>query len=321
VSSVRAVAVQLQVELGQPERNLRHIEDVVRQAAREHQPDMILLPESAETPNVYHRAMRRAAGPVDGSVAQTLKRLAREHGCMVGGGFIAVRGDDARGTYCLAEPDGAVHLHDKDQPSMWENNYYAGGSDDGVFATSLGPIGCANGFEWVRSRTAARLRGRVRMLGGGMCFPSFPTWRLTRRYFWDRDHAKMVQWARETPPRMARVLGVPCVHPSHVGDVTMETILAPGVPWPTVLIGETQICDARGTILEHMAYEDGEGYVAADLELGEPRPLDAVPPHFWMTTIPVSVEAIWLLANAHGRLKYEAMKALRMHRWQRRPDA
>jgi predicted amidohydrolase len=301
------------------ERNLRHVADIVGKAAREHQPDMIFLPESATTPNVYHRAMRRVASPVDGPVTATLRALAREHGCMVGGGFVAVRGRDARGTYCLAEPDGTVHLHDKDQPSMWENNYYSAGSDDGVFDTSLGPIGCANGFEWVRSRTAARLRGRVRMLAGGMCFPSFPTWRATRPYFWDRDHPKMIQWARETPPRMARVLGVPCVHPSHVGDVTMDTILAPGLRWPTILIGETQICDARGAILEHLAYEDGEGYVAADLELAEPRPLDPVPPHFWITTIPVSVEAIWLLANAHGRVKYEAMKALRLHPWQREP--
>ena len=36
------------------------------------------------------------------------------------------------GTYVLAEPDGHVHLHDKDIPTMWEQNYYRGGDDDGV---------------------------------------------------------------------------------------------------------------------------------------------------------------------------------------------
>ena len=48
---------------------------------------------------------------------------------------------DTRGTYALVEPDGSAYLHDKDQPSFWENNYYAAGSDDGVAETSLGPIG------------------------------------------------------------------------------------------------------------------------------------------------------------------------------------
>ena len=56
-----------------------------------------------------------------------LRRAAREHDCLVGGGFIAVRGADTRGTYALVEPDGAAHLHDKDQPSFWENNYYSAG--------------------------------------------------------------------------------------------------------------------------------------------------------------------------------------------------
>ncbi|HEX4110676.1 MAG TPA: carbon-nitrogen hydrolase family protein [Solirubrobacteraceae bacterium] len=317
--AVRVVAVQPRVALGEVDENLRHLEDLVTQAAREHSPHAIFLPESTNAPNVYHPVMRGLASALDGPTTRMLQRLAREHGCLVGGGFIAVRGADTRGTYCVAEPDGTVHFHDKDQPSMWENNYYSAGADPGIFETSLGPIGCANGFEWVRSRTAERLRGRVRLLAGGMCFPSYPTWTVTRPLFIGREHAKMLQWARETPPRMARVLGVPCVHPSHVGEITMRTPLMPGVRWPTIMVGQTQICDRRGTILEHLGYEDAEGYVAAEVELTEPAPLDPVPPHFWMSSIPVTTEAVWLLANVHGRAKYEAMKRLRLHPWQRDP--
>ena len=84
---------------------------------------------------------------------------------------------------------------------MWENAYYGPGEDDGVMQLADGPIGCANGFEWARTRTAARLRGRVRLLAGGMCFPSFPTWALTRRWFWERDHGSMLDFARESPGR------------------------------------------------------------------------------------------------------------------------
>lgn len=312
----RVVAVQLAVGLDDLDANLRHIEDIVTQAAREHSPDMVFLPEASAMPNVYHRVMRSVARPVDGAPFQLYRRLARELGCMVGGGFVAIRGKDTRNTYCLAEPDGTVHLHDKDQPSMWENNYYSAGTDDGIAQTTVGPIGLACGFEWTRSRTAARLRGNVQLMAGGMCFPSFPKWAVTRPYFWNRDHQAMLRFARETPPRMARVVGVPVVQPSHVGDIVMETPLMPGVGWPTILLGETHITDAAGTTLGHMAYEDGEGYICADVELGEPMPRDPVPPSFWMTTVPVSVHVIWQVANLHGRVKYEAMKRLGMHEWQ-----
>ena len=312
----RVVAVQLAVKLGEIERNLEHIADIVAQAAREHSPDMIFLPEVSTTPNLAHRAMRGCAGPVDGEPLALYRKLAREYGCIVGGGALTIRGHDARNTYFVCEPDGSAHLHDKDQPSMWENAYYGPGRDDGVMRLSDGPIGCANGFEWARCRTAARLRGRVRLLAGGMCFPSFPSWKLTKPYFWDREHATMLEFARESPGRMARVLGVPAVHPSHVGDVVMQTPMMPAVAWPTVLLGETQITDENGTILERMAYEDGEGYVAADVRWGDPQPLDAVPPRFWMTTLPLSVQLIWHVANAHGRSKYLAMKALHQHPWQ-----
>ena len=62
----RVVAVQLAVRLGEVERNLDHIADVVGQAAREHHPDMIFLPEVSTTPNLAHRAMRGCVRPFDG---------------------------------------------------------------------------------------------------------------------------------------------------------------------------------------------------------------------------------------------------------------
>jgi predicted amidohydrolase len=314
----KMVAVQPHLEIGAVEKNLAHLEDLIRQAASEHEPDAIWLPEAMTSPNAYDRRMRRVARPLLGEPLALLRRLAREYGCLVGGGFIAVRGEDARGTYALCEPDGSIHLHDKDQPSFWENNYYSAGSDDGVMSTSLGRIGCANGFEWGRTRTVRRMAGRVQLLAGGMHFPSFPTWRLTRRWFWDRDHQALLQYARETPPRMARLLGVPAVHPSHVGDLTMETMLLPGVRWPTICVGETAICDADGRVLERMSYEDGEGYICQEVTLeDEPGPRDPCPPYFWNSLLPVSVHAVWVVGNLHGAAKYRAMKRLGMHAWQK----
>ena len=41
--------------------------------------------------------------------------------------------------------------------------------------------------------------------------------------------------------------------------------MGPGIPWPTEMIGESQICDRDGTILARMTLEDGEGHVSADV--------------------------------------------------------
>ena len=58
-------------------------------------------------------------------------------------------------------------------------------------------------------------------------------------------------FAQPTPDSIvvARLLGVPAVHPSHVGAFTMETMMVPGLPWPSICVGETTICDADGVVL------------------------------------------------------------------------
>jgi predicted amidohydrolase len=317
----RVCAVQLAVRIGDVPSNLAHIRDIVGAAAREHSPEMIFLPESANHPNIHGRVMRHVVEPINGPTLATFRELAAKHDCIVGGGYLAIRGGDARGTYAICEPDGAISFHDKDQPSMWENNNYTPGRDLGIADTGLGPIGVANGFEWLRSRTAARLRGRVKLVAGGMCFPSFPKWGATKKWFWDKEHATMVDLARETPGRMAQVVGVPCVHPSHVGDIQMSTPFAPGVPWPTIMLGETQIVDATGASLGRLSYADGEGYIAADVSWGEPAPTNRVPPRFWMPVLPWTVHTVWVATNASGRARYALDRKRKMFPWQWDPAA
>ncbi|WP_343571288.1 carbon-nitrogen hydrolase family protein [Mycobacterium sp.] len=173
-STRRIVAVQPAVRVGDVPGNLHHIEGIVGQAVREHSPEMVFLPESANHPNIHGRVMRDVTEPVDGPTLAVLRGLAAKHDCIVGGGYLAVRGGHAFGTYAVCEPDGSVFFHDKDQPSMWENNNYTAGDDPGIADTAAGAIGVANGFEWLRSRTAARLRGRVGLVAGGDVLPLVP---------------------------------------------------------------------------------------------------------------------------------------------------
>ena len=321
-SPIRVAAVQPHLELGAVEPNLRRIEDLIRDAHREHQPQVIVVPEAMTSPNVYHEVLRGVARPIDGAPFQLLTRLSRELDCVIGGGFLARRGGDVYGTYVLSEPDGRGHLHDKDIPSAWENNYYRGGDDQGrTHLAALGlDVGVCSGWEWMRYRTSRRLRG-VDLVLGGMCWPSFPlNWGGPLRRWVDREHAIWRQAQRELPRQVARLVGAPVAHAAHVGPVTSQTPLATSIPWRTEMLGETQICDAEGTILARLTLEDGEGHVAADVTPGSVAPLDPISDRrFWIPVVTPSTYAAWYGMNAHGRLSYRWRKLRGRHEWQSWP--
>jgi len=319
----RIAVVQPALELGQVERNVARIEDLIRDAHRAHAAEVIVVPEGFTTPNVYAKVLRETARPVDGQPLQMLVRLARELGCVLGGGFVAIRGRHTYGTFVLAEPDGAVHLHDKDIPTAWEQHFYRGGDDDGIVqSTTLGcPVGLMSGWEWARFGTSARVRASgARLVLGGMCWPSMPlNWRGPLRWLVQREHAIWRRQARELPGQVARLTGVPVAHASHVGPVRGETPLVPGVAWQTQMLGESQICDRDGTVLARLSLEDGEGHVAADVELTEPAPADAIRDRFWIPDMTASTHAAWYAMNAHGALAYSVRHARRGFAWQRWP--
>src|SRR5271166_5056481 len=106
----RMAVVQPAFELGAVERNLARVEDLIRDAHREHGAEVIVVPEAFTTPNVYAKVLRGTARPVDGQPLQMLARLARELDSVLAGGFVAVRGAHTYGTFVLAEPNGALHL-------------------------------------------------------------------------------------------------------------------------------------------------------------------------------------------------------------------
>lgn len=321
--TIKVAAVQPALVLGEVESNLRRIEDLIRDAHREHHADVVLVPEACTSPNVYSKLCRGAARPVDGAPMQLLRGLSRELGCVVGGGFLARRGGDTYGTFVVAEPDGRAHLHDKDIPTAWEQNYYVGGDDEGLFRCHAldAPIAVTSGWELIRRRTAKRLVGRTQLLLAGMCWPSFPdNWPGPLDLWAKREHARQRHYARELPRQMARHLGAPVVHASHVGDIGFETPLGPGIPWHTSMIGETQIVERDGTILGRLTYEDGEGHIGADVTLAPPEPLDPIiGEDYWLPPMTVSMRVAFHAMNAHGAVKYKAMKALRMHPWQTWP--
>lgn len=320
----RIAVVQPALALGEVERNLERIEDLIRDAHREHSAEVIIVPEACTTPNVFARVLKGTPRPVDGQPFQLLTRLARELDCLIGGGFIAVRGKHTYGTFVLAEPDGAVHLHDKDIPTAWEQHYYLGGDDPGV--TQCGTLGCTvglmSGWEWARFRTSARVRvAGVRVVLGGMCWPSMPlNWPGPLHSWAEREHAIWREQCHALPGQVARLTGVPVAHASHVGPIQGETPLGPGIPWKTTMIGESQVCDRDGAILARLTLEDGEGHVAADVDLtAPPAPLDPIQDRYWIPRFTLTTHAAWYGMNAHGALGYKLRHARKAFPWQAWP--
>ena len=299
---VKAAAVQMTAKLGDVETNLAAAGRLASEAFRDGA-ELVILPEFFTSAVAYHPSMKNAARPIDGEPARLLKDLAREFDGIVGGSFVARRGKDNYNTFVLALPDGSTYTHDKDMPTMWENCYYRGGSDDGVLETPFGKFGVALCWEFVRSGTARRLAGRVDAVIGGSCWWDLPDRRLPG--FSKKIAARNLEIMIDTPGRFARILGVPVVHAAHAGDFTCKLPLVPGFRYESFFLGETQIVDARGNILAQMTKSDGEGFITADIDLSEKCDSpENIPNRFWIPDIPAQIRFVWHYQNLHGKILY-----------------
>lgn len=276
---LHVAAIQMAPKLGDAQPNMNQAEHLVRQALRQGA-QWIVLPEMFTSAAAFHPDMLKAIQPIDGAPLQLLKKLSREGNAVIGGSFLAKREQQVFNTFVLVFPDGSVVQHDKDFPTYWENCYYKKGNDDGVLSTPIGPVGSALCWEFIRSKTAKRLRNKVKMVVGGSCWWTLPD---------DADpdsprrgaNLKMLQQA---PPRMAKMLGVPVVHGSHAGK--FEGFFSPelsDVPYNSSFLGEAMIVDAHGKVLARRPQKSGAGVVTAVVELSQnATPSESISDSFWI---------------------------------------
>lgn len=184
---------------------------------------------------------------------------------------------------------------------MWENCFYVGGSDDGVLKAGSLTAGAAVCWEFMRSQTARRLRGRVDLLVGGSAWWSVPQWpprAITRRL-----EASNARTAAHIAQAMARVIGAPVVHAAHCGELACK------LPWTPITYrghyqGGAVICDAAGAVRARRDRREGPGIVVADLEPGRRPPLDRSPSGFWMHDRGAVAALLWPYQNIHGSRWY-----------------
>lgn len=283
MASIRVAAVQMRAQVGAVSRNLLAAEALAKEAFRRGA-TWVILPEFFTSAVAFTPTMLSAWQPLEGPPLELMRKLSREHDGVVGGSFIAKSGKDCFNSFLLVFPNGQYFKHDKDIPTMWENSYYIGGTDDGVLSTPAGSVGVAMCWELIRSQTARRLRSKVGLVVGGSCW-----WdnRLPVPPKHAEEQAILRAMLRDAPAHLARMLGVPVVHASHAGEFEGLTPGNESIPYVSRYLGETQITDGCGKVLARMTYEDGEGVIVADIASGQvPGDLAPIPDDFWATPLP-----------------------------------
>lgn len=300
---VRVAAVQLQVALGDVERNLSECERLASQAADEGA-ELVALPEFFTTGMAFLPELAGAALAPDGPATQMLTTLARERHIWIGGSFLCRDPDgEVRNAYLLAAPGGEVAgRHDKDLPTMWENAFYIGGDDDGVIEAGPFTLGAAVCWEFMRTATARRLCGRVDLVAGGSNWWSVPSWRpraLSREM--ERRNART---ALAAPVRFGRLVGAPVVHGAVCGDIHCPMPEFPGVNYYGYLEGGAVIADAEGNTLALRRREEGSALAIADIDIGRMPPLDELPDRYWLHRRGPVPTVAWHTQRLHGRRWY-----------------
>jgi len=302
-----AAAIQMKAELAHVQANLGKADKLIDEAFAQGA-NLVVLPEFFTSGVAFHPSMINAALPLEGKALELLTAKAKKNNGMVGGSFLAIKSDGERyNTFVLAFPDGRYATHDKDLPTMWENCYYTRGKDAGILDAPLGPIGAALCWEFIRTQTARRLESKIDLLVGGSCWWTAPegTFPLP---FKETLRTMNLEIMKQTPSRMARILGVPVVHAAHAGDFEGHVPWFPGLKIRSYYLGETQIVDNNGNILSRMSREQGEGVVVAKLTIGRRQPSEPIPEGFWIPKLHPIFKILWHYQNFHGRQYYRRMK-------------
>jgi len=278
-SKLRVAAIQMAPSLANVSANLEQAERLILDAQKRGA-EWIALPEMFTSAAAFHPDMLKAIRDLDGTPANLMRRLAHQGNCVIGGSFLARRNGRVHNSFLLAFPDGSTQRHDKDYPAYWENCICQMGKDDGVLDTPVGRVGAALCWELIRSNTATRMLGKVKLVIGGSCW-----WTLPEDA--DPNHPSRVtnlHMLQQAPARMARLLGVPVVHGSHTSPFKgFWSPDLPDVPYDSFYLGEAMVVDAAGRVLGRRSAQRGAGLVMAEIEIpAQPLPAEPVPQRFWL---------------------------------------
>jgi predicted amidohydrolase len=300
---MRVAAVQMSAVVGDVDANLEICERLAGDAAAQGA-EAIVLPEFFSTGIGFVPELIDCALPPEGAATALLCGLARRHGAMVGGSFLCRDTDgEVRNAFVLALPDGTIAgRHDKDLPTMWENCFYVGGSDDGLIDAGELSVGIAMCWELMRSQTVLRLCGQVDLVLAGSGW-----WSVGRLLppgaLLDAIERRNTATAWRAAEQFAAFVGAPVVHAAQAGPLRCA------MPWwPRAydghFVGGAVVCDADGAVLARRRREDGDGAAIADIEPRRVARARACPDRFWLHRRGLLAAAVWSYQRVHGRRWY-----------------
>ncbi len=303
----RVAAVQMRGRVADIAYNLDHIRELLDEAVR-YQPDVIALPEFFTTPIVEDQRLWQCALPANNPALDLLREYAIDHKALIGGSYLEKRGDAVFNCYTLVRPNGEVSRHDKDFPTMIENAYYQGGSDDGRHDTDLGRVGTAVCWETIRTQTVKRLSGKIDFLMTGTHWWSTPdNWVIGRGFMRQMDQLNR-HYIHEAPSTLSRLLGCANIHAAHCGKLSGRIPVLPkgllSAPFNSYLTGETQLIDNQGNCIARLSAEDGTGVLHADLDLTPTTPSLDCPERFWIPPLAARFRFFWWQQNLCGKSLY-----------------
>jgi predicted amidohydrolase len=299
---VLVAAVQLEVALADVATNLAVCESLARDAAHAGA-TVIALPEFFTTGAAFLPEVARATLTPDGAATEMLLRLAREENVLIGGSFLCRDPDgEVRNAFLLAGPTGLLGRHDKDLPTMWENALYVGGNDDGVIEAGELTVGAAVCWEFMRSQTARRLRGRVDLVIGGSNWWSVPRWRPYACS--QRAEFANAATAARAPQTFGRYVGAPVVHGAITGAFSCPLPELPALGYHGHFEGGAQITDANGRVLARRDGHEGSCYAIAGVDARRTIPLEPVPDRYWLHRRGALPSITWNTQRILGRRWY-----------------
>ncbi|MFN2492314.1 MAG: carbon-nitrogen hydrolase family protein [Pyrinomonadaceae bacterium] len=297
---MRVAAIQLETVIGDIDANLAACERLADVAANEGA-EWIILPEFFTTGVGFLPELAQRSLPPDGAATALLSSLAKRHTAVVGGSFLCGDADGhVRNAFFIVTADGIAGRHNKDIPTMWENCFYIGGTDDGLIEVNDLTAGVVLCQEFNRTQTVRRLRGKADIVVGGSFTWGAPRAIPFRRYL-QTSIARYTDWA----PTFARLVGCPVVEATHCGRIRSRTPLLP-VPYVTELGGGAIICDANGRVVARRSKAEGAGVVVADVKVGQVNTGANMPAGFWVQKLDPLSKVGWHVQGWHG------------HRWYRR---
>lgn len=300
---MKVAAIQLEPKIDDVHANLAACEAMANEAGQKGA-KWIILPEFFTTGMAFNPRIADAIQPTDNNKAlDLLLNLAKRYQAYVGGSFL-MRDDDraVRNAFFLVSPEGVLGRHNKDIPTMWENCFYIGGKDDGIIETDQHSVGSSLCWEFMRSQTAKRLRGKVDLIVGGSCWWSVPDWKPTSiTTGWEQKNGAT---ALKSVQSFATYVGAPIIHAAHVGSMECKMLGLPG-NYKGFYEAGTMIVDGEGNRLALRNRQKGQGIVMADISIGRTTPQRDIPNKYWLHNRGPIPSFAWHYQRWHGKRWYK----------------